>query len=70
MTRLQRAFTEHFNAEELDKVETETLEAEQRQAANDARDPHVVVTVSMTTTTTQRSDVTVLLHIDIIVNIL
>jgi len=40
-------------AEELDKVETETLKAEHRQAANDACDSHVVVTVSMTTTTSR-----------------
>lgn len=53
MTRLQSAFRQDLMAEELDKVETETLKAEHRQAANDACDSHVVVTVSMTTTTSR-----------------
>ena len=52
MATFECPFTVDFMNEELDKVETETLEAEQRQTANDARDTHVVVTVSTTTTTT------------------
>jgi len=58
MATFQRPFTVDFMDEELDKVETETLEAEQRHAANDACDSHVVVAVSMTTTTTTTSTTT------------
>jgi len=52
MATFQCPFTVDFVDEELDEVETETLEAEQRHTANDASDTHVVVAVSMTTTTT------------------
>jgi len=49
---LKSAFTVDFMDEELDKLKTQSLKAEQRRAADDSRDPHVVVAVSMTTTTT------------------
>jgi len=52
LTALQGLFSMDFIDEELDKVETESLEAKQRQATNDACYTHVVVRFSTTTATT------------------
>jgi len=49
MAELQSPFSTDFGSEELYKAETQSLEAEQRQAANDAGNTHVVVTVTTTT---------------------
>ena len=48
MVAVECVFAVNFRGEEHDQLDAETVESDQRQAPNDPRDAHTVVTVSKT----------------------